>query len=1290
MPGQAQVAENATLRLTSDPLKLFGVLSLGLVARQQQLENLNRSCEQLKRQKIELEKKTEQQQQEITQNQQELKRETQRCQSLEKRLAVKDNLEKELRYTQALADVAYECLSAKGLTEITDHVVKQIKKTLSTDFVSILELSPNQSSFWLRAGIGWQKRMVGLARVEASVNSEPGYTLNHRQTVIIEDLIVETRFRGSPLLHNHRVVSGLCVPIIVAERSFGVLGVYSKQRRSFSEKDINFLVRVTDILTKALLKHQDAERLRLLERAVNASNNGVVIADALQSNLPIIYINTGFERMTGYSSPEVIGLNCNFLQRDDRQQAEIEQLRQAKKKKKEVQITLRNYRKDGSLFWNQLHISPVYDEEQHLTHYIGIQTDVTHDKLTQDILKLTQFSLEHAQESVFWISPEGKIFYVNQTACDFLGYSREELLSLKIEDICQGVSKETWSGFWQKVKHQGSVRVESLHKTKDGRTFPVDAIANYLEFNDQAYICALIRDITEQKQTEKALQESEEKFRKTFEQAAVGMAQVDLEGKFIKVNLGLSRILGYEVSELIGKRFSEISFPEEQALDQRLIEQILTGELPNFSREKRYVCKDGSLIWGHINVSLLRDNANQPKYFIAVLIDINHRKRAEQERDRFFTLSLDLLCIADFNGYYRRINPAFENTLGYSRNQLLAQPFLDFIHPEDQKITEEKLWQLIRGENLLGFENRHRCADGSYRWLSWSSVSYPQEGLIYAVAHDITKRKEVEAEVRNTRQFLQTMIDHLPLSVYVKDGRAESFGKILLWNKACEQMFGVTAPEAIGKTLYDYYPTAKAKEWQEQDRQTLKAGIPQEIAAEPLESPHLGSRLVRIVKIPLYDAQQQPEYLLCICEDITSKKQAEQALRESRARLDSILASLTDIVWSVDFKTGEYLYLNEVSEQIYGRPLSEFSENTNLWLEVVHPEDLAKLKAASTRLNQEHIPKDLEYRIIRPDGEIRWIRDRAKVIYDENNSPIRIDGIAVDITESKKAQIALQASEERLREIISTISDSLVVVNQTGKIKFVNPAAEKLFGRNQFELINHLFGIPFVEGQTTEITIHPPDNGIIIAEMRIGQIVWEEQPAHLVSLRDITERYQAQKALEASEEKYRQIVETAAEGIWLLNQNNKTIFVNHQLSEMLGYSANEMMDKSLFDFMDSEAHLMAQESLKRRRQGVRETHDFKFRRRDGTDLWAIVSATPLLDEDGNYQGALGMITDITDRKNIEQALSESEQRLESILNSIQDVVWSVSPTNGSLIYLNPATEIVYGIPVQKLLAQKVL
>ena len=141
-------------------------------------------------------------------------------------------------------------------------------------------------------------------------------------------------------------------------------------------------------------------------------------------------------------------------------------------------------------------------------------------------------------------------------------------------------------------------------------------------------------------------------------------------------------------------------------------------------------------------------------------------RRAQEENERFFTLSIDMLCIADFRGYFKRVNPAFERVLGHTADELVSRPFLDFVHPGDREATLAEVATLSAGVPSVSFENRYRCTDGSYRWLHWNAAPAREEELIYAVAHDVTERRRAEEQLRESAERLERTNGELEAFAY--------------------------------------------------------------------------------------------------------------------------------------------------------------------------------------------------------------------------------------------------------------------------------------------------------------------------------------------------------------------------------------------------------------------------------------------------------------------------------------------------------------------------------------------
>ncbi|MGK7961254.1 PAS domain S-box protein [Crocosphaera sp.] len=429
-------------------------------------------------------------------------------------------------------------------------------------------------------------------------------------------------------------------------------------------------------------------------------------------------------------------------------------------------------------------------------------------------------------------------------------------------------------------------------------------------------------------------------------------------------------------------------------------------------------------------------------------------------------------------------------------------------------------------------------------------------------------------------------------------------------------------------------------------------------------------------------ANVQEKLIYAVARDITEWKKLETALRESEEKF-RVLFDKSPTAMGLANMEGRLINVNEALCQLVGYSAEELLSKG--CADITHPDDLQQEKKLFNQLLSGTINSfRLEKRYITNNKEIIYGLHQATLIRDLQGNPLYLLGQTIDITQQTRQTLARQESEERLGRIISNISDGLLVVNTQGNVRFINEAGIKLFGRSASQLMDHALGLPLGDEQPTEIFIQQPKGKLIIAQMRVADITWHGETAFLVSLRDITENHEAQEALSKSEEKYRQIVETASEGIWIIDQENKTSFINQQMAEMLGYDIEEMMGKSLFDFVAPEDNTKVHNKIQKRRQGIADTHDFKFRCRDGQELWTIVSTNPLFDHEGNYAGSLGMITDISQRKKMEQALSESEQRLEGILTSIQDVVWSFDANFSHLIYINPAAQITLDFSLEQL------
>ncbi|WP_166396037.1 PAS domain S-box protein [Rubrobacter marinus] len=327
---------------------------------------------------------------------------------------------------------------------------------------------------------------------------------------------------------------------------------------------------------------------------------------------------------------------------------------------------------------------------------------------------------------------------------------------------------------------------------------------------------AVFYDITEGRRAEERLRESEERFRATFEQAAVGIAHVGVDGRWLRVNQKLCDIVGYTQEELLRRTFQHITHPEDLDADLVQVRGLLEGKIRTYSMEKRYLRREGSSVWVNLTVSLVREPSGEPKYLIAVVEDIDERKgveRALRESEERFRLiaenAHDLISMTNLEARYTYVSPSHEAVLGYTAEALLAMSPFDLIPQEDTA-------QLADWENAPLTRFRARRADGSWLWMEGSSytVTWRGETHVVGIARDITERKQAEEEIRRLNEQLERrvqertaqleeqkatldiILDHLSEGVLATDVE----GRVVFANPAVRAMFSLGAGDFPDET----------------------------------------------------------------------------------------------------------------------------------------------------------------------------------------------------------------------------------------------------------------------------------------------------------------------------------------------------------------------------------------------------------------------------------------------------------------------------------------------------------
>jgi PAS domain S-box-containing protein len=377
---------------------------------------------------------------------------------------------------------------------------------------------------------------------------------------------------------------------------------------------------------------------------------------------------------------------------------------------------------------------------------------------------------------------------------------------------------------------------------------------------------------------------------------------------------------------------------------------------------------------------------------------------------RFMNLSADMFCIAGFDRFFKSVNPSWEEALGFTSQELMAKPYTEFIHPDDREDTVAEASRIqAPGPTCIAFENRYICKDGSYRWLSWNAVSAPDQKLTYAVARDITRRRQVEEALRKSEEHLRLLVDGVSdYAIFMLDPS----GQVASWNQGAERIKGYKANEIIGRHFSCFYPPEELQNGKP-ERELQKAIAEGHYAEEGWRIRKDGSRFWAHVEITaLRDNTGKLRGFSKVTRDVTEQRRAEELLRESEQRLTLASTSGEVGVWDLDL-IADQAWRSLQHDRIFGYESLLPNWGAAVFSDHVFPEDRELVKQRFEEAFQNgHL--EFECRIIRADQAMRWISSKGEVVRNEQGQPIRMMGVVTDVTERKRAEEEKRKFMDRL------------------------------------------------------------------------------------------------------------------------------------------------------------------------------------------------------------------------------------------------------------------------------------
>jgi diguanylate cyclase (GGDEF)-like protein/PAS domain S-box-containing protein len=624
-------------------------------------------------------------------------------------------------------------------------------------------------------------------------------------------------------------------------------------------------------------------------------------------------------------------------------------------------------------------------------------------------------TFEHAPLGICHIALDGRVLLANQTLADMFGYPLDELYTLTPRDViyAEDIPGDV-EGAEQLLSGQAKVfRREKRHLRKDGAIVWSDVTSTLLhdERGEPLYFIATVDDITERKRTEAALREREQQFRATFEQAAVGVGHVAMDGHWLRVNQKLCDILGYTMEELTAMTYRDVTHPADMDIGPHYLKQVGQGQADTKLIEKRYMRKDGRIAWVEIAAAPVRDAHGNLLYVIAFIEDITQRKQAEQaqsaseERYRATYEHAPVgIAHTDLTGHWQQVNDRLCQVLGYSREELLQMSFQDITYPEDLPRQLEAVRKLLSGEtDTYTMEKRYFHKGGSVVWAELTGAVIRdcagQPDYFIAVLEDITARKQAEDALLASEEQFRTIFEHAAEGI----AQVGLDGKWLRVNQALCRIVGYTRQELLHRTFQEMtHPDDLDKDLVQFGR--LLAG---EISSYSIEKRYIRKNRTRVwadLTVSLVrDRDGKPMYAISMIEDITRRKQAEEAMRRAEEHFRLLVEGAEDYAIIRLDEYGNIASWNPGAEKILGYREEEIIGQHFSHLHT--PEDVAQGEPQRklSRAIRDGRAEDDRWRA-RKDGSRFWGSSVINALYDDEGNVQGFVKIMRDMSEQRLHQ----------------------------------------------------------------------------------------------------------------------------------------------------------------------------------------------------------------------------------------------------------------------------------------------
>ncbi|MCC7413794.1 MAG: PAS domain S-box protein [Gammaproteobacteria bacterium] len=844
------------------------------------------------------------------------------------------------------------------------------------------------------------------------------------------------------------------------------------------------------------------------------------------------------------------------------------------------------------------HVEISYVPHRHGGQVLGVfalTDDVTHRKQVEQELRQARQDLELVTDNVpallARVDTAGRFRFVNRLYERWWRRPVGEIVGRPAEELYGGHNPPelmpVLRGHFDRALRGERVRYEASVRYADGATRIVEGqLVPELTDGGVAGVFSLISDISERVEAQAALSRERAFVNGVLDNAGAIIVVVDRHGHIERFNRAAEILSGYPFAEARGRRMLELLVPagERDVVGAAFADVTRCGRSVTLTSALRTRSGEARVVeW---TASALHDGTGAVTHFIGIGTDVTERHVAELALQQSRALLAEAQALAHLGNWELDLltgraswSDEEYRLLGYAPGVTDAsyENFLAAVHTEDRDAVRAAMAAAMHpgAGGSCAIEHRVGGSGAPGRVLAEvGRVSFDARGRpvrMFGTTLDVTGRVQMENALRQERNFVLGVLDSAAAPVAVLDLE----GRITRFNRACEVLSGYSAAEVCGRCAWDLFVSEAEREPTRERFRRIADGGPAFTTVAPLQARDGSARIIEWSTTILRDPDGLPEYVIGIGNDVTEKQAALDALRRS----EDVFAQAEAIAhigsWEMDLLTGSLHWSNEVY-RIFGLEYGTFGGSYDAFLQFVHEADRqAVINAVNATLEDPGRTYQIRHRVVRPDGQIRYVDERSRTYRDADGRPLRMIGAVHDVTEEVKALESLRESEERFRTTFETASDGIVYAcAATGRILQANRRFLELTGYDEQSLGRmHVDALHPPEARDNvlaifdrfrtdplriarEVPIRRRDGSVFHADIS-GAIVTVEGTAYLAGFfRDVSERMAAQEAIQRTNEALeRRVLERTAE---LERQKRRAEEASQAKTEFLSRMSHEL------------------------------------------------------------------------------------------------------------------------------------